>query len=306
MRPDFTTLKLFLSVAEERSIGKAAEREHISAPAISKRIIELEQSLGVTLLERQSIGVSLTAAGAALVVEIRNVLASLDRMKIRLDEYASGQQGMVKILFSPSGQVGLLPDALRSFMAAHPSIEIHLDEKRVPQVVQGVAQGEADIGIFARHPAAGEVTTADALTVYPYQTLRLAVVARNDHPIAQNQQISFEEVVHHDIVSLSEPSAVATLLRKVSTARGLTLNSRLQVTSFDSARRMIQAGLGIGIMSEMSAKPYAQAMNLSCISLIDEWAEYQLNICTRAAELLSRPAQLMLSHLLNAPDSATK
>ena len=76
MHPDFTTLRLFLTVAEERSIGKAAEREHITAPAISKRIIDLEQSLGVTLFERQNVGVTLTPAGTALVAEAR----ALDRL----------------------------------------------------------------------------------------------------------------------------------------------------------------------------------------------------------------------------------
>ena len=61
---------------------------------------------------------------------------------------------------------------------------------------------------------------------------------------------------------------------------------------------MIQAGLGIGIMSELSATPYAAAMNLTCVPLLDEWAEYRLEICSRSSDLLSRPARLMLAHLI--------
>lgn len=300
MRPDFTTLKLFLSVVEQRSIGKAAEREHISAPAISKRIIDLEQSLGVTLLERRNVGVRVTAAGAALAVEVREVLFKLDHMKSTLREYATGQLGQVKILFSPSGQVGSLPHTLKSFMSAHPRVEVRLEERRAMHVVHGVAQGEGDIGIFAREAASSAIATGNVLNVQPYQTLRLVVVAHKKHALAKLRKVSFAEAVKHDFVTFGESSGVGELLRKVSSEQGLSLKSRLQVTTFDSARRMIQADLGIGIMCELSAKPYVNAMDLRCISLTDDWAQYHLDICTRATEVLSKPTRLILAHLTNA------
>lgn len=305
MRHDFTTLKLFLAVVEERSIGKAAEREHISAPAISKRIIELEQSLGVTLLERQNVGVRLTPAGAALAVEVREVLFKLDRMKSTLSEYASGELGRVKIFFSPSGQVGSLPQALKSFMAEHPRVEVYLEERRAAQVIHGVAQGDGDIGIFARHAVDPSDSAGVTLNVQPYETLRLAVVVHRDHPLASLEQTSFAEALQHDFVSFGETSGLGELLRVVAAAQGLTLKSRLKVTTFDSARRMIQAGLGIAVMSELSAKPYIDAMDIRCIPLTDEWAEYHLDICTRTTEVLSKAARLMLARLINAATTSS-
>ena len=298
MHPDFTTLRLFLTVAEERSIGKAAEREHITAPAISKRIIDLEQSLGVTLFERQNVGVTLTPAGTALVAEARAVLLSLDRMKGKLSEYADGQQGQVRILFSPSGQVGKLPESLHAFMGGQPLIQVHLGEKPSLQVVYDVVQGEADIGIFARLPATTDAAEAGNLKVHPYQVLRLAVVVRHDHPLAAERRVAFRDAVEYDFVGFAESSSVGALLRKISQEQGLKFNTRLQVSTYDSARRMIQAGLGIGIMSELSATPYAAAMNLTCVPLLEEWAEYRLEICSRSSDLLSRPARLMLAHLI--------
>lgn len=300
MRTDFITLKLFLTVVEERSIGKAAEREHISAPAISKRIMELEHSLGVKLFNRQSTGVSLTEAGAALAVEVRQILSSLDRMKSKLSEYASGQLGRVKLLCSPSGHIGPLPDALRTFMGVHPLIEVHLDERRSVNVVHGIAQGEADIGVFARLPAAGELAALNGLNTSPYQTLRLVVVVYAGHPLAKREKVSFAEASEYDFVGFGDTSAVGALMRKVSVEAGLKFKSRLQVTNFDTARRMVQSGLGIAVLPELYASPYVRLTKLKCIGLVDTWAEYRLDICTRASDILSMPARLMLAHLTKA------
>lgn len=300
MRTDFTTLKLFLTVVEERSIGKAAEREHISAPAISKRIMELEQSLGVKLLHRQSTGVDLTEAGAALAVEVREILSSLDRMKSKLSEYATGQRGRVRLLCSPSSHISPLPDALKTFMQAHPLVDVHLDQKHSIDVIHGIAQGEADIGIFASELVAAEPAALNVLNTYPYQTLRLLLVAALDHPLAKRNRVSFAEAAEYEFIGPSDSSSIGALLRRVSVEAGLKFKNRLQVTNFDTAQRMAQFGLGIAVLPELYARPYAKSMKLKCIGLTDEWAEYRLRICTRASEVLAMPARLMLAHLTKA------
>ena len=306
MRTDFTTLKLFLTVVEERSIGKAAEREHISAPAISKRIMELEQSLGVKLLNRQSTGVNLTEAGAALAVEVREILSSLDRMKSKLSEYASGQLGRVKLFCSPSGHISPLPDALRTFMQAHPLIDVHVDERHSLGVIHGIAQGEADIGVFAPQLVAGELTSLNGLNVYPYQTLRLVALVHSRHALAKRNKASLAEVAEHDIIGFSDASSIGALIRRMSVEKGLKLKCRLQVTNFDTARRMAQAELGVAILPELYASPHSKTMNLKCISLAEPWAEYRLDICTRASDVLSMPARLMLAHLTKAVAAANE
>ena len=80
MRLDLTSLRVFLAVVEARSMAHAAEREHITPPAVSKRITELESDLGVILFERQRTGIRTTAAGDALATEVRAVFHALERM----------------------------------------------------------------------------------------------------------------------------------------------------------------------------------------------------------------------------------
>ena len=184
MRPDLTTLKLFLAVVEEHSIAKAAAREHITAPAISKRITELETTLSVQLFDRHPKGIRPTAAGEALAADIRSIFAILDRAENKLSEYAAGNRGRIRIHANPSGLSGALPDALNSYLKAHPLVGIQLEEKHSIDVVRAVTEGEADIGIFAPH------VPADGLTITPYRRDGRGNPEgrRDDHPPGARQR----------------------------------------------------------------------------------------------------------------------
>lgn len=298
MRPDFTSLKLFLTVVEERSIGKAAEREHISAAAVSKRMSDLESLMGVTLLSRRSTGVKVTAAGSALADEVREILHSLDRMKGKLSAYTSGELGEIRIWFSSSGLLGSLPADLNAYMAKHPMVDLHLEEYRAVEVVKGVLRGDADMGIFARNDATKELMSRKGINTFPYETLRFVVVARSDHPLSKRESVNFSEVATRHCIGFSDASPIGALMRRVCARGGIDFHSRVTVANFDAARKMIQSGLGIGVLPELSVRPYAEMMNLKCIELKDEWAVYRLDICTRASETLTLPVQLMLSQLL--------
>ena len=281
-------------------MAHAAAREHITPPAISKRIAELEAELDVVLFERQRTGIRTTAAGEALAAEVRGVFHALERMQGRLSEYANGQRGQVKILSSPSGLVGSLPEHLKSFMQAHPLVSLRLDERHSEEVVHGVGEGDADIGVFAHHIIPLNDTVVGALTVVPYQTLRLVLMTPKDHPLGTRREVAFAEAAEYQFVGLSEASAVGVLMLRIASEQRLKLKSKIQVTGFEPLRRMIQAGLGIGILPEFCAYPYAEAMRLACVPLTDSWAQYQIDICTRAPETLAFAARLTLEHLMRS------
>ena len=297
MRFDLTTLKLFVAVFEERSMARAAEREHITPPAISKRISELEASLGVTLFERLNTGIRPTPAGEALANEARGIFHSLERMQGRLSEYASGKRGSVRIYSNPSGLVASLADDLKTFLESRPDVSVRVDEHHSDDVVRGVAAGDADIGIYAHHIG------AEDLTIVPYRSVQLVLVMREDHPLASRQALAFAEAAEYDFVGLAQNSAVGALLSSIASAQGLTLRQRVEVTGFEALRRMVQAGLGMGVVPESSAKA-ARTGGLVSVPLTDDWAHYRLSLCTRGPETLSMSARLMVEHLLlNPPPS---
>jgi DNA-binding transcriptional LysR family regulator len=294
LRFDLTTLKFFLAVYEERSMAKAAEREHITPPAISKRIGELESSLGVVLFERLSTGIRPTPAGDALAAEARAVFHGLDRMHGRLSEYASGRRGTVRLYSNPSGLVASLAEDLKSFIDAHGEVSVRLDEHHSDDVVRGVAEGDADIGIFAHHIG------AEDLTIVPYRSVQLVLVVPREHPLAGARRVAFAEAAEHEFVGLTEDSAIGALVSSITSAQGLKLRSRVSVTGFEALRRMVHAGLGIGVMPASRGAAADRVAELVCVPLTDTWAQYRLNLCTRSPDTLSMAARLMVDHLLAA------
>ena len=146
-RIDLTSLQLFVAVCELGSIGRAAEREFIAASAVSKRLSDLEATLGAPLLYRHTRGVDLTPAGESLLHHARSVLFSLEKMQGELSEYADGVRGHVRVHASISAIVQFLPEDLGAFIRQHGEVKIDLEEHLSSEVVRAVQEGAADLGI---------------------------------------------------------------------------------------------------------------------------------------------------------------
>jgi DNA-binding transcriptional LysR family regulator len=222
----------------------------------------------------------------------------------RISEYAAGDRGKVKILCSPAGLVGALPEHLKSFRLQHPLVDMQLHEQRSPDVVRSVAEREADLGIFAYEAGAEALAVSHGLHVIPYQMVRLVLVTPRNHPLSARRSASFAEATAFDFVGYSDESFIGVLVRRIAREQGLQYRSALTVAGFEALRRMVQADLGIGILPEPCAVPYAEAMHLGCVTLADKWAQYRIGICTREPETLPMSARLMLSHLTTTESSS--
>jgi DNA-binding transcriptional LysR family regulator len=147
MRFDLVDLKLFLHVAEARSITHGAERANLALASASARIRGMEDALGVALLKRNRRGVELTGAGSSLVDHARVVLQQVDVMRGELGAFARGLKGSVHILANTSALSERLPRVLASFLSANPNISVEVEERESGQIVEGIVAGSADIGI---------------------------------------------------------------------------------------------------------------------------------------------------------------
>src|ERR1700754_2466287 len=134
MHFDLTDLRLFVGVAETRSITHGAERVALALASASARIKALETALGVALLERQRRGVRLTAAGESLLGHARIVLHQVATMQGELTAYARGLKARIHMLANTSGATEHLPKALASFLAKHPAISVDVEERESPEI----------------------------------------------------------------------------------------------------------------------------------------------------------------------------
>ena len=182
MRFDLTDLALFLHVVQAGSITHGAARANLALAAASARIRNLEASLGAPLLERGRHGVTPTPAGQKLASHARLMLAQAERLRDDLSGYAGEFGGSVRVLSNTNALTAFLPEALSGFLAAHPRINVELQEMLSDEIVEAIADGSADIGIVA-----GTVDTG-ALETHPYRCDRFVLIVPRGHALAGRAQ----------------------------------------------------------------------------------------------------------------------
>ncbi len=291
MRFDLRDLELFIAVAEAGSIARAAERSHTVASAVSKRISDLEERFGTGLLVRGAKGIELTAAGHALLVRARAMLHQAQQLDDEMRRHASGARGYVRIFANISAIVEFLPATLASFAARHPDIHVHLEEHVSATIAAAVADNTADFGIVS------ELPIIDGLSTIPFRKDELVLVAKADNPFAGRTSVAFSEVVALPFVGLHAASSLHNLLSRAAADAGMSLNWRIEVTSFDAACAMVAAGLGVSIMPRAATTAYIRSLSLTAIPLSDAWAKRDLFLCVRSQGQLHSAAQLLLEHL---------
>jgi DNA-binding transcriptional LysR family regulator len=290
-RLDLTTLQLFIAVYEEGTLTRAAEREAIAVSAASKRLLELEQTVGATLFQRNARGMTLTPAGETLLHHARRVMRDIENIGIELAGHASGVRGYVRMMANLSAIVEFLPEDLRAFLAANDRVKIDLEERPSAGVVEAVADSLADLGICS-----GEAD-ARGLEVTHYRHDALCVVMRDDHPLANRESIAFEDTLDSDHVGLHSASSINARTHMAARQAGKPLKLRIHVPGFDAVCRMVQAGMGVGVLPINVYRIMGRPLGLACVALSDEWAERDLIIVTRDPARLSPVARLLFDHL---------
>jgi DNA-binding transcriptional LysR family regulator len=291
MRFDLTDLRLFLNVVEAGSITHGAERMNLAIAAASTRIRNMEAALGTPLLHRARQGVEPSEAGRTLLYHARVLLQQAERMRGDLAEYADGLRGQVRLMSNTNALTEFLPEALSAFLAAHPQVNIDLEERLSDEIVAAVADGTADVGIVA---ATVEVA---GLEVLPFRVDRFVLVVASGHPLSRTERIAFADALDCDFVGLDRASALQRFLSDKAERIGRRLRLRVQLRSFDAVCRLVECNVGIGVVPATTAERHAKTMAIHRIELIDEWAVRKLTICVRRQADLPLYARELVEHL---------
>jgi DNA-binding transcriptional LysR family regulator len=292
-RLDLTTLQLFLAVYEEGTLTRAAEREAIAVSAASKRLLELEQAVGAVLFERRARGMELTPAGETLLHHARRVLRDVENIGIELAEHASGVRGYVRMMANLSAIVEFLPEDLRAFIAVHDQIKIDLEERPSGGIIDGVADSLVDLGICS-----GDADTRGLETAH-YRHDRLVIVMPGDHPLTQRADagISFADTLDYDHIGLHSASSINMRTHLAARQAGRALRLRIHVPGFDAVCRMVQAGMGVGVLPLQVFEAMGRQLGLAAVALNEDWAARSLVIAVRDSASLSPVSRLLFDHL---------
>jgi DNA-binding transcriptional LysR family regulator len=291
MRFDLTDLRLYCEVVDAGSITAGAEKSALALAAASTRIRGMEDALGAPLLIRSRQGVTPTEAGRTLLRHARTMLAQSARLREDLSAYAGGMSGEVRLLANTNALTEFLPEALSAFLADHPQVSVDLEERLSDEIVGLIAEGVADVGIVA-----GTVDVG-ALATYPFRSDRFVVVTAMGHPLAQHTRVHFAQVLDYDFVGLDRAASLQRFLAGKAAREGRPLRLRVQLRSFDAVCRLVECGVGVGVVPQTTAARAAKTMALAVTDLADDWALRELTIVVRAAGELRPYAKALVESL---------
>jgi DNA-binding transcriptional LysR family regulator len=237
---------------------------------------------------------TLSPAGDSMLHHARMMLSNVEKIAIELSEYAQGIRGHVRMLANLSAIIQFLPEDLRRFFDAHTLLRFDLQERPSTGVIHGIAQDAADIGIcFA------EVATR-GLASFPYRRDHLVLVVPAHHPLAERSAIHFIDTLDFEHITLHTATSIYLRSQYTANQAGKVMRVRVHVPGFDAVCRMVQAGMGIGIVPDRAFDVLSEGMNLRSIPLLDPWAERELKIVVRDPERLSATSRLMFDYLTAA------
>lgn len=294
MHFDLADLRLFVHVAEAQNLTKGAGRACLSPATASARIKALEGQFGSQLFYRDSRGVTLTALGETLLRHARLVLRQVEHLKSECLSFGSDAVGSVRIFANTTAVTEFMPELLAHFLSSRPGVTVDLQERLTRDIVRGVLDGSSDLGIVS-----GPVPDV-GLEVLHFSTDRLVMVTPLAHPLAEQDSIWFSSALDYKQISLHDGSTLHAFLRDLLEKHGGSLALRIQVRSFEAMCRMIEAGVGIGLLPESAALRHQQTMGLHIVELCDDWAIRERSVLVRELGALPGCARALIAALMSS------
>lgn len=242
-------LRYFVAVADALNFSRASERLNITRPALSKQIKDLEAEIGARLLDRDTVHVSLTDAGAVFLSEARGILGAADRAAALARDAHEGRCGELRI--GSVGQIAssFLPEALKAYRGEFPGVEVTFVEMTPIEQLAALETGKIHLGFAYGRDAERSPGLSGMLLVKS----RFGASMSRLHPFAKRQNIPLAELSRQPLLSLG-PESTSTHLRNILhifSEDGITPGPMRQITGFDSLLNMLSADQGLSLLPEV-------------------------------------------------------
>lgn len=290
-RFDLTTLRLFVAAVDAGSLTAGADRFGISLPAASKRIAELEQHCGISLLQRGQRGVKATIDGQTLHRHTIEVIARLEQLAQAVDDFQSGATGHLRLCANPSAFGGFLPSVLADYAKRYPKVTIDLEDALSEDGIRAVQKGTAELAVI------GDNVPYEGLETFVCNVDKLVLLVPSGHPLGKRSIASVERVFDFDLVTLARSASLTRKVMAAGESVGRAPRIRVQVRSFDSMCRMVASGIGIAILPRAAATLYAQALELKMVGLEGIATDRLLLLAMRRRSELSSAAAALVEML---------
>ncbi|TDV72007.1 LysR family transcriptional regulator [Pseudomonas sp. LP_7_YM] len=244
MKNSIQHIRAFLAVANSASFAKAAVELNLSPSALTVQIQQLEEWLGVTLLERSPRQVSLTAAGQNNRGPMEKLLLDLDNIVNGSRDLAALRRGVVTLAALPSLCSGALPPILKRFREQFPGVEVRLRDVVAQRIDAMVREGEVDFGLGVR------ARTRHGLDFQVVMVDRLSLFVPKNHPLAKRLTIPLAALAGEPIILTGRDSSVRERVEQLFAQEGLALTPGLEANYMSTVMALVRQGLGMTLLPE--------------------------------------------------------
>lgn len=277
-------LRAFVALAEERHFTRAAQRCHLTQPAFSALIRQLEDSAGVRLFDRNTRHVELTAEGQVLDATARRLLADMDLVMEDLRDHAARKRGRVALAALPSLAAGWLPGLLARFRDAYPGITVDLRDALLDPCLDLVQAGQVDFAVASRRP---DMNDLDSEFLHAD---RYFLVCRADHPLAEVDKARLRDILRYPMIQLARGSSVR---KHLEGALGADAPAPVfEVEHLATVTGLVRAGLGVSVVPAMTLFHFGGA-DLRIVPLAGKALTRPLYLVRRKGRTLSVAAQAL-------------
>jgi len=253
MNIDVRQIRAFLAVARHESFTRAARALNLSQPALTVQIRNLEEGLGLRLLDRDTRTVGLTRMGRELLPALQRVIGDLDAVQTEARDLASGRHGVVRLAALPSQASGFLPEVIARFRQANPGISFAIHDTVASGIVRQVREEIVDLGLT------GGRIFDDDLDVLHVSQDRMHVLYPHGHPLAQVEQVTASALSKYPLVLMDPTTSVRAIVDAAFAASGLSVTIAAEPTYMTTAVGLVRAGLGVAVLPgtamEVRAEP---------------------------------------------------
>jgi DNA-binding transcriptional LysR family regulator len=255
-------LRSLEAVARHGSFSRAAAEMHLTQPAVSMQVRQVEERLGVPLLERVGKRAFPTEAGAILLAHAERAFRELQAGVERVQQLRGIVAGRVRLGTSASISVHLLPPLLGRFRARYPNTEIVVVTGNGPEIAKSIVENELDLGVVSL-PVRGR-----ELLVSPFFKDDLVAVAPPRPEWRRRTPISAAELARHPLILFEQGATIRRVIDEWFARGGATSARRMEMGNTEAIKKLVGAGLGLSVTSWFSVEAEARARQLYTIPLV--------------------------------------
>lgn len=285
---DTDLLRAFLAVAGNESFSLAAERLHLTQPAVSKRVAALEARLGVRLFDRIGRRISLTEGGRRLLPRAQRIVRELEDTERAIRDLSGAVSG--PLVIATSHHIGLhrLPPVLRAFSQRYPSVRLAIEFMDSEKAHDAVAQGDYELAVITLAPD-GSTPRLESQPVWPDP---LSVMVAREHPLAACRRTSVAELGGYPAVLPGTGTYTGQILRQLFDAAGVALETGMSTNYLETLRMLATIGLGWTVLPDSMLTEELVALELPGAQLAR-----QLGYVFHRERTLSNAARAMIELL---------